>query len=127
MSVCMVRQKLGTKTFTNYFPADDENAKAFADALMPGEYEILKKVGESGSDSGITEARKWSIMIRDEESHKKTYLHFFTSTAKTEKDVREALLGKTFNGVKADTIVVIKARDYSYGSSTSDDSGDSGS
>jgi len=125
MGVCMVRQKLGDKTFTNYFPADSDNAKAFADALMPGEYEILEKTSETGSDTGITEARKWSIMIRDEESHEKVYLHFFTSTAKTGKDIREALLGKTFDGVKADTIIVINARDYSYSSSSSDDSGDS--
>jgi len=121
MGVCMVRQKLGTKTFTNYFPADDENAKAFADALMPGEYEILKKVGESGSDTA-TDAKFFSVMLRNEESHEKTYLSFYAKSNKTTNDVISALKGKTFNGVKADTVIILKARKIVF---STDDSGDS--
>jgi hypothetical protein len=115
MAVSMIRQKLGNKTFTNYVPAGDEDAKSFADALMPGEYTILTKVGESGSDN-VTQSRKWVVMLRSEETHEKTYLTFYAPISKTSDDVKNALTGKTFNGVKADTIVVITARKYSFGS-----------
>jgi len=124
MAISMIRQKLGNKIFVNYVPADDENAKAFADALLPGEYEILKKVGESGSDTA-TDARFYSVMLRNEESHEKTYLSFYAKSNKTTNDVISALKGKTFNGVKADTVIILKARKVVY--STSDDSSDSGS
>jgi len=121
MAVSMIRQKLGNKTFTSYVPADDENAKAFADALMPGEYEILKKTGENGSDT-VTQSRKWTVMIRNEETHEKTYLTFYSPISKSSDDVKSALSGKTFNGVKADTIVVINARKYTFGAGA--DAGD---
>jgi hypothetical protein len=119
MAVSMIRQKLGNKTFINYVPASDEDAKSFADALMPGEYTILTRVAESGSDN-VTEAMKWILMLRNEETHEKTYLTFYAPLSKSENDIRDALLGKTFNGVKADTIVVITARKYSFGNSDSE-------
>ena len=113
MAVSMIRQKLGNKTFTNYVPAGDEDAKSFADALMPGEYEILSKTAESGSDA-VTQSRKWTLMLRNDETHEKTYLTFYAPLSKSSKDIKEALIGKTFNGVKADTIVVIHSRKYQF-------------
>ncbi|NPA44156.1 MAG: hypothetical protein GXO49_01340 [Chlorobi bacterium] len=124
MAISMIRQKLGTKTFTSYVPAGDEDAKAFADAVMPGEYEILAKTGESGSDS-VTESRKWTLMLRNDETHEKTYLTFFAPLSKSSKDIKEALTGKTFNGVKADTIVVLHSRKYQFASNDSSDDGSS--
>ena len=124
MAISMIRQKLGNKTFTNYVPAGADDAKSFADSFLPGEYEILEKVGESGSDTA-TEARFYSVMLRNEESHEKTYLSFYAKSNKADSDVISALKGKTFNGVKADTVIILNARKVVY--SSSDDSGDTGS
>jgi hypothetical protein len=114
MGVSMIRQKLGNKVFTNYVPADDTNAKEFADNVMVGEYDILTKISENGSDN-VTESMKWTLMLRNDETHEKTYLNFYSPISKDENDIREALLSKTFNGVKVDSVVVIGARSYKFG------------
>jgi len=123
MAISMIRQKLGNKTFTNYVPATDENAKYFADALLPGEYQILTKVGENGNDTVSDGYRIYSVMIKDE-NDLKTYLTFAAPLNKTSDDIIEALKGKTFNDVKADKVVVINSRTINL---ASNDSGDSGS
>ena len=122
--VSMIRQKLGNKTFTSYVPATAENAKNLADAVLPGEYEILEKVGESGSDTVSGGYRFWSVMIKNS-SDLKTYLSFVAPLSKNSNDIINALKGKTFNDVKADRVVIINSRTVNLASS--DDSGDSGS
>jgi len=57
----------------------------------------------------------------------KTYFSIVTSLSKTSTDVINALKGKTFDTVKADTVYVLNEREYTIGSSDSGDSGDSGS
>ena len=123
MATSMIRQKLGNKTFNNYVPADSDSAKAFADAVLVGEYEILELVGESGSDSVANGYKKYTIMLKDETTHKSTYLNIVVGLGKTSTDIRNALLGKTFNGVKADKVIVLNERDYSVASSGSSGSG----
>jgi len=123
MATSMIRQKLGNKTFVNYVPADDENAKALAEAVLPGEYEILKLVGESGSDTVTGGYKKFTVMLKDEETHKSTYLNIVVPQGKNSDDIRNALLGKTFNGVKADRVVVLNERKITI---ASDDTGEGG-
>jgi hypothetical protein len=124
MATSMIRQKLGNKIFTCYVPADDENAKALADGVLPGEYQVFKLVGESGSDTVSDGYKKYTVMLKDEESHKSTYLTIVVPKTKNSSDIRNALLGKTFNTVKADKVIVLNEREYTIASS---DSGDSGS
>ena len=109
MAVSMIRQKLGNRVFTNYVPAGGEEAKSFADEFLPGEYEILTKVGESGSDS-VTEARFYLVMIKNDETHEKTYLSFYAKANTSDVDVKNALTGKTFNNVKADSVYILRSR-----------------
>ena len=120
MGVSMIRQKLGNKTFTSYVPATYENAKALADAVLPGEYEILTKVGESGSDIVSGGYRFWTVMIKND-ADLKTYLTFVAPLGKSSNDIITALKGKTFNGVKADNVIVINSRTVNIAGS--DDSG----
>jgi hypothetical protein len=120
-AVSMIRQRLGNKTFTSYVPATDENAKALADAVLPGEYEILTKVGESGSETVSDGYRHWVVMIKNE-NDVKTYLSFVSPLNKDSNDVISALKGKTFNGVKADEVVIINSRTIQLASSDSGDS-----
>ena len=107
--VSMIRQKLGNKTFTSYVPATAENAKGLADAVLPGEYEILEKVGEAGSDAVTGGYRFWTVMVKND-ADLKTYLSFVAPLSKSSNDIITALKGKTFNGVKADNVVVINSR-----------------
>ena len=118
MAVSMIRQKLGNKVFTNYVPADDTDAKALADSVLPGEYEIFTKVGESGSDTVTAGDRKYTIMVKDD-TDLKTYFNIVTPVSKTSSDVISALQGKTFNGVKADVVYVLNEREVTF----ADDSG----
>jgi len=111
MAVSMIRQKLGNVTLTNYVPADDTAAKALADAVLPGEYEILTKVGESGSDVVTGGYKKFTVMIKNE-AGLKTYFNIVTSQSKSSTDVINALKGKTFDTVKADVVYVLNERDY---------------
>ena len=118
----MIRQKLGNKVFTSYVPATDEDAKAFADALLPGEYEILALKGEIGSDSVTDGYRVWSVMIKSDETDTKAYLTFATPLSETSDDIINALSGKTFNNVKADEVVIINARAVQFANDSSDSS-----
>jgi len=122
--VSMIRQKLGNKVFTTYVPATDENAKNFAETLLPGEYEVLTKIGENGSDNVTDGYRFWSVMIKNT-NDLKTYLTFAAPLNKSSNDIISALKGKTFNNVKADEVVIINSRTINLSSSS--DSGDSGS
>ncbi len=116
MAVSMIRQKLGSKVFTSYVPATDENAKALADAVMPGEYEILTKASETGNDTVSDGYRFWTVMIKND-ADLKTYLTFVAPLAKNSNDIITALSGKTFNGVKADKVIVINSRTVKLASS----------
>ena len=120
--VSMIRQKLGNKVFTTYVPATDENAKEFAETFLPGEYEVLAKVGENGSDNVTDGYRVWSVMIKNS-NDLKTYLTFASPLDKSSGDIISALKGKTFNNVKADEVVIINSRTINL----ANDSGDSGS
>jgi len=118
----MIRQKLGNKVFTSYVPATDEDAKSFADALLPGEYEILALKGETGSDSVTDGYRVWSVMIKSDETDTKAYLTFATPLNKTSDDIINALSGKTFNNVKADEVIIINARAIQFANDSDDSS-----
>lgn len=121
-AVSMIRQKLGKKVFTSYVPASDTDAKNFAEALLPGEYEVLSKVGETGNDNVTDGYRIWSVMIKSSETDTKTYLTFATPLNKTSKDIISALKGKTYNDVKADEVVVINARAVQFSSGSDNNS-----
>jgi len=112
MGVCMIKNKLGQKVFTSYVPAGDEEAKAFADSFLVGEYEIFKKIGESGSDVVTGGYKKFTIMLKDDDAKLSTYLNVVVPQGKSSTDIRNALLGKTFNGVKADRVIVLNERKY---------------
>lgn len=113
MATSMIRQKLGNKTFNNYVPANSTDAQALADAVLPGEYEILELVGETGTETVSGGYKKYTVMLKDDTTHKSTYLNIVVGQGKTSSDIRNALTGKTFNGVKADRVIVLNEIKYS--------------
>ena len=112
MAKSMIKQTLGDKNFTSYVPAGADEAKALAEAVMPGKIEIFEMVSEGGNDNVTDGYKKYSVMLKSEETGIKTYLNLVVPLSKNEHDIQEALKGKTFNGVKADIVYVFSEREY---------------
>ena len=111
MATSIVVNKLGNRRFTAYWPATATDAQALADAVLDGEYQIYEKIGSSGNDQVAGQYREALVMGKDDTSKRKLYLHMYVPVTKNEDDIYTALYGKTFSGVKFDTVYVLKLRD----------------
>ncbi|WP_324171713.1 hypothetical protein [Sulfurimonas sp.] len=109
MGKSMVTQKLGERTITNYFPAGHADALSFAEAVMDGELTVYSQTTPVGSDQA-DESFAVNVMIQQNSDNRKTYLKFVLKATKDEIDLFPALQGKTFNGIKADKVVVVSSR-----------------
>lgn len=106
MAKSMIKNKVGSKILSVYVPCGSTEAQAFADAVLDGTTDVYQQESVSGSDV-VDTARDVRVMIQSETSGAKAYLNFLIKSTKHEGDVITALLAKTFNGVKADKVVVI--------------------
>ena len=106
MAKSMIINKLGTKRLTMYVPCGSTEAQSFANAVLDGETEVLELALEAGTDTA-DKGRYVNVMIQDDTTNSKSYMKFIIKTSKHEGDVISALQGKTFNGVKADKVVVV--------------------
>jgi len=116
MAKSMIRNKLGSKTFVTYVPADDTVAKTFADSVLDGEYEIFSFVGETGSEEVTGGYKKYTVMLKDDTAKLSTYLNIVVPQTKNSNDIITALTGVTINGVKADRVIVLNEIDYTIAS-----------
>ncbi|AHJ12346.1 hypothetical protein [Sulfurospirillum multivorans] len=105
MAKTLVLNTLGSTTKGFSLPASDTAASAFCAAMLDGEYVGYTKQSESGSDSGITAYHDVSIQIASS-TGSKTYFGFLAKAGVTDVEIQTALVGKTINGVKADTVFV---------------------
>ena len=113
MAKSLIINNFGDKKLFSYVPAGHASALAFCDAVLDGEYKVFEEVSKVGSDV-VSTARHVSLMIQSETNFAKVYLNFVIPTSKDEVDVITALQGKTFNGVKADKVVIFSMRATSY-------------
>lgn len=109
MAKSMILQKMGDKTITNYIPAGHADALAFAEAVMDGELTVYSQTPPVGSDQ-VNESFAVTVMIQQDSDKRKTYLNLVLKETKDEIDLFPALQSKTFNGIKADKIVLIQSR-----------------
>jgi len=109
----MIVNTLGEKKLTCYVPAGATEAAAFAAAVLDGEYAVYTAGATTGSDL-VNEARDVTVMIQNEITGEKGYLRFLIDTTKHEGDVITALKDKTFNGVKAEKVVIIGMRTVQF-------------
>lgn len=109
MGQSMIKTKLGSKSITTYVPAGHAEALAFATAVMDGEHTVYSLLSTVGSDIA-NEAEDVNVMIEQDDTKQKSYMSFLIKSTKHEGDVITAIQGKTFNGVKADKVVVIGMR-----------------
>ena len=109
----LIRNKLGQKNLNIYVPSGDVEAKTFADAVLEGTYDVLGLETVAGSDT-VTEAEDVTIFYEEEATKRRAYLRFIAKSTKSEMDIINALLGKTYNGIKADKIVIVSMRTVTY-------------
>lgn len=118
MAKSLVKNKLGSKTYSFYIPADSTSATDFLN-LLDGEYELYEKVSESGNEA-VNEAFRVRVQIRDSQTDKRDYITMYIDTTKNEDDVRNALIGQVVNGINVDEVVIIefKREVFATGSQT---------
>jgi len=109
----MIVQKLGEKSITNYIPASHAEALTFASSVMDGELTAYSTSAPVGNDEA-TSSFSVTVMIQQDSNNEKTYLNFVLKSTKDELDLFPALQGKTFNGIKADKIVIISFRSNTH-------------
>ena len=108
MAKCIIKNKLGNKTHTFTLPCDDTVASAFCASMLDGEYVGYVETSKVGTDVA-TPYNEVSLMIKNLLGVK-TYLNLAVKSTKSEDDIYTALTGKTYNGVKADNISILKIR-----------------
>ncbi|MDD2358770.1 MAG: hypothetical protein PHX13_12745, partial [Thiovulaceae bacterium] len=101
------------KNLTSYVPGDAVSAQAFADAVMDGETKVYSQLSVSGTDTAST-CRYVSSYIKDNTTGASRFLNFIIKSTKNEGDVIAALTGKTFDGIKADKVVITSMRSASF-------------
>ncbi len=106
MAKSLVINTLGGKRKFVFLPCNDTTAAAFASSFLDGEHAVYAKESESGTDTGILSATKVSVFGRDTTTFKSTTLSFTAKSSKSDEDIITALTGKTYNGVKFDTVAV---------------------
>jgi len=113
MAKTLIRNKVGERSFNIYVPAGDVEAKDFADGVLDGTYDVLELTSTTGSDN-VTEAEDVTVFYEEDATQKRGYLRFIAKSSKSEEDIIAALVGKTFNGIKADKVVIISMRTVNY-------------
>ena len=113
MAQSLIRNKLGSKNVNIYVPAGDAEAATFAAAVLDGTYDVLELTTTAGSDV-VTEAEDVTIFYEEEATRKRSYLRFLAKSTKSEMDIITALVGKTFNGIKADKVVITSMRTVQF-------------
>lgn len=74
--------------------------------MLDGEYVGYVETSKIGSNVA-TPYNNVSLMIKND-AGLKVYLNLAVKSSKSEADIYAALTGKTFNGVKADNIIITK-------------------
>lgn len=89
-----------------FLPCNDTTAATFATNFLDGEYSVMTRMSESGTDTGITAANKIKAYGRDTTTFKSTTISFTAKSTISDEDIIAALTGKTFNGVNFDEVRV---------------------
>jgi len=109
----LIRNQLGEKVFNIYVPSGSTEADDFSQAVLEGTYAVFELASTDGSDE-VTEAEDVTVFYEEEATGKRAYLRFLAKTSKSEEDIIGALVGKTYNNIKADKVVIISMRTVSF-------------
>ena len=107
MSECRIYNTLNGKRHGFRLPADDTNAKTWCDAFLEGEYEICKGLAPYGKNEVYGTYNRTDLMLRNATNGDKTFITLLTKPNVDGNQIKTALKGKTFNGVKVDEVIII--------------------
>lgn len=105
MAKAIIRNLINEQVKTIEVPCTGEEAVAFADEFLEGEYEVLEFESETGTDSGSnTGAMQMNIMAKNSTTGEKVYFSLVADSGKNENEVFAAIKGLTLNNVLIDTV-----------------------
>lgn len=106
MSKSIIRNILGGQTLSFAVPATAEDALAFCQNNLDGEYIVLEQASKVGN-ADETSVVKVTVTGQSTAGYKTTF-SFYAKANKSETDIRTALQSKTFNKVKFDKVYIIE-------------------
>ena len=98
----LIKNTINERTYTFALPCGGAEAKTFCENALEGTYVVLFRGSEAGNSNE-------PITGKSQAGHKATF-SFYSKPSIDEAQVKTALAGKTFNGVKFDDIYIISAR-----------------
>lgn len=104
----LIKNTINGRTYTFALPCSGAEAKTFCDNALEGTYVVLFRGSEAGN-SNEPSVIEYTITGKSQAGHKATF-SFYSKPSIDEAQVKTALAGKTFNGVKFDDIYIISAR-----------------
>ena len=104
----LIKNTINGRTYTFALPCRGSEAQTFCDNALEGTYVILSRGSEAGN-SNEPSVIEYTITGKSQAGHKATF-SFYSKPSIDEAQVKTALAGKTFNGVKFDDIYIISAR-----------------
>lgn len=107
MGKSIIANKLGSKNFNVYLPADATTANTFATTFLDGEFAVYEMASTAGNDTGITSYFSCTAVCTNMASGAKSYINLALKSTMTEEDVITGLMGLTFNGALTDAVSVI--------------------
>ena len=105
MAKSLIRNTLGNRTFGFAVPADGATAKTFAENNLDGKFVVYEVEATSGNE---VVSDFWDVTVTGKNTAgKKHTFQFYADFSKDEDEIRTALLNKTFNGVKFESVFII--------------------
>ncbi|MEY4504169.1 MAG: hypothetical protein RL154_462 [Pseudomonadota bacterium] len=102
----LVKNDVGGKLLTVALPCTASAAETFCSTFLVGTYDLFELKASGGTAAPVTAYKKVLVRIANTTTKESCYLGFCIPATKNETDIKTALLGKTFNGVKADELIV---------------------
>ena len=104
----LIKNTINGRTYSFSLPCSGAESQTFCDNALEGTYHIFYRDAEQGN-SNEPSVIEYTITGKSQAGHKATF-SFYSKPSIDEAQVKTALAGKTFNGVKFDDIYIISAR-----------------
>ena len=104
----LIKNTINGRTYSFSLPCSGAESQTFCDNALEGTYHILSRDFEQGN-SNEPSVIKYTITGKNQAGHKATF-SFYSKPSIDEAQIKTALTGKTFNGVKFDEIFITSAR-----------------
>ena len=104
----LIKNTINGRTYSFSLPCSGAESQTFCANALEGTYHILSRDAEQGN-SNEPSVIEYTITGKNQAGYKATF-SFYSKPSIDEAQIKAALTGKTFNGVKCDEIFIISAR-----------------